>query len=110
MDLYIGCISNQYSNKCNIELHYLCYTGVGYHMVMVKEPKCDVKNVSGIVRKYVPEATLESNISAELSFLLPKESSDRFEHLFTYLEDNKDTLGISSFGASVTTMEEVFLK
>ena len=30
--------------------------------------------------------------------------------LFSFLEQNKVNLGIMSFGASVTTMEEVFMK
>ena len=79
-------------------------------MVMVKEPSCDVGKIEDTITKYVPEAKLESNISAELSFVLPHESASQFEQLFTVLESNKKALGISSFGASVTTMEEVFLK
>ncbi len=46
----------------------------------------------------------------ELSYVLPSEYAKKFEGLFTELEDNKTTLGISSYGASVTTLEEVFLK
>ena len=79
-------------------------------MIMVKEPHCEVINMTSIVQNFVPDAQLESNISAELSYLLPKESSNKFEALFTHLEENKSNLGISSFGASVTTMEEVFLR
>ena len=79
-------------------------------MIMVKEPSCDVSRVQQIITKHVPNAKLESNISAELSFVLPNESSSMFEQLFSSLETNKTDLGISSFGASVTTMEEVFLK
>ena len=48
--------------------------------------------------------------SAELSYTLPSESSDRFEEMFTCLEKDSASLGIQSFGASVTTMEEVFMK
>ena len=77
---------------------------------MVKEPGCDTQIVTDVVTKYVPNAKLESNISAELSYILPHESSHCFEDLFTYLENNSQELKISSFGASVTTMEEVFLK
>ena len=77
---------------------------------MVKDQSCDVLQMTSNVQKFVPDAKLESNISAELSYILPSESSDRFEELFTYLEQNKDSLGITSFGASVTTMEEVFLR
>ena len=48
--------------------------------------------------------------SAELSYTLPSESSDRFEEMFTCLEKDSASLGIQSFGASVTTMEEVFMR
>lgn len=34
----------------------------------------------------------------------------RFESLFSKLEKQQKALGIASFGASVTTMEEVFLR
>ena len=47
---------------------------------------------------------------AELSFILPSEATGKFEELFTELEKNRSQLGIASYGASVTTMEEVFLK
>lgn len=79
-------------------------------MTMVKEPHCNVENLVSTVRKYVPDARVESNISAELSLVLPHESAYQFEALFLNLESNKTELGISSFGASVTTMEEVFIR
>ncbi|XP_030067809.1 phospholipid-transporting ATPase ABCA3 [Microcaecilia unicolor] len=84
--------------------------GAGYHMVMVKKPHCNVGEISQLICRYVPNATLESNAGAELSFILPKESTHRFEALFTELEQKQKELGISSYGASVTTMEEVFLR
>ena len=79
-------------------------------MVIVKEELCDVPKISHLVQSYVPQAKLETNVGAELSYILPHESSDKFEALFTDLEENKGMLGISSYGASVTTMEEVFLR
>ncbi|XP_062036152.1 phospholipid-transporting ATPase ABCA3 isoform X2 [Lepus europaeus] len=84
--------------------------GAGYHMTLVKEPHCNPAGVSQLVRHHVPNATLESSAGAELSFILPKESTHRFEGLFTKLEKRQKELGIASFGASVTTMEEVFLR
>ena len=92
------------------EIFSIFATGVGYHMVIVKDTVCDVDKISEIVTKYVPEAQLESNISAELSYVLPSSSSQSFEAMFHHLESNRHDLGISSYGASVTTMEEVFLK
>ena len=47
---------------------------------------------------------------AELSFILPSEATGKFEELFLELETRRRELGIASYGASVTTMEEVFLK
>jgi ATP-binding cassette subfamily A (ABC1) protein 3 len=88
----------------------VCLAGAGYHMVIVKEPHCEVATVTALVHSYVPQAVMETNIGAELSYILPTETDNRFQELFTDLETNKSSLGISSYGASVTTMEEVFLR
>ncbi|XP_051573029.1 phospholipid-transporting ATPase ABCA3-like isoform X1 [Myxocyprinus asiaticus] len=84
--------------------------GAGYHMVIVKDSFCNVSEITRLVHMYVPNATLESSAGAELSYILPKESTNRFELLFAELEMNREELGIASYGASVTTMEEVFLR
>ncbi|XP_061181930.1 phospholipid-transporting ATPase ABCA3-like isoform X1 [Saccostrea echinata] len=84
--------------------------GAGYHMIIVKEPHCNVEQVSSVVKKYVHNAEQTSNIGAELSFRLPHESTGNFQALFDDLETNKQEFGISSYGASVTTMEEVFIR
>lgn len=84
--------------------------GAGYHMTLVKEAHCNPEGISRLVRHHIPNASLESSAGAELSFILPKESTHRFESLFAKLEKKQKELGIASFGASVTTMEEVFLR
>uniref|UniRef100_A0A8D0V351 ABC transporter domain-containing protein n=1 Tax=Sus scrofa TaxID=9823 RepID=A0A8D0V351_PIG len=83
--------------------------GVGYHIDIVKEPHCDVEEIAKIIYYHIPTATLEKNARNELSFILPKDYTHRFETLFTDLEKRRKELGIASFGASITTMEEVFL-
>jgi ATP-binding cassette, subfamily A (ABC1), member 3 len=88
----------------------MCPKGIGYHLTIVKNPKCRVEYVVDCIRSHVPEAQMESNVGAELSFILPKEQSSHFEQLFSDLEQNRRELGVDSFGASVTTLEEVFLK
>ncbi|XP_046544464.1 phospholipid-transporting ATPase ABCA3-like [Haliotis rubra] len=84
--------------------------GAGYHLVMVKEPTCQVASVTAVVQQHVPTAVMESEINAELSYLLPDDQSANFAALFNEIEIQREALGISSFGASATTMEEVFLK
>lgn len=54
------------------------FSGVGYHLIMVKDRHCDVKEISKMIKYHVPEARLESNVAAELSFILPKEYANRY--------------------------------
>ncbi|XP_034843919.1 ATP-binding cassette sub-family A member 3-like [Mirounga leonina] len=84
--------------------------GVGYHIIMVKESHCNVEEIIRVVDQHIPEARLENNVAAELSFILPKEYTHRFKDLLTDLENRQKELGIGSFGVSITTMEEVFLR
>lgn len=85
-------------------------SGAGYHLVMVKEKSCDVSKVTNLIKSHVSTASLESQISAELSYLLPFDESKNFEKLLLDVEAKSSELGISSFGTTATTMEEVFLK
>jgi hypothetical protein len=42
--------------------------------------------------------------------LIPKDGAKVFPHMFEELEARQAELGIDSYGMSITTMEEVFLK
>ncbi|KAK3590754.1 hypothetical protein CHS0354_030992 [Potamilus streckersoni] len=84
--------------------------GAGYHMIIEKHPSCDVEALTQLIQTHVPMATLESQISAELSYLLPFHESPKFSKLFETMEISMEKLGVNSFGISPTTMEEVFLK
>ncbi|KAL0617709.1 ATP-binding cassette sub-family A member 3 [Plecturocebus cupreus] len=77
---------------------------------MVKMPDCNFTEISKLIHHYIPTATLENDVGTELSFILPKNYAHSFEALFTALEQEQENLGIASFGASVSTMEEVFFK
>ncbi|XP_076108921.1 phospholipid-transporting ATPase ABCA3-like isoform X1 [Mytilus galloprovincialis] len=97
--------------KCCGTSYFLKKTyGAGYHLVMVKDKSCDVANVTNLVKSHVSSASLESEISAELSYLLPFDKSEFFEKLLLEIEARSSELGIASFGTTATTMEEVFLK
>ena len=78
--------------------------------MMVKNQSCNVATVTQLVLSHVNTATLESDISAELSYLLPFDESSKFENLFRDIEAKRSQLGLTSFGTTATTMEEVFLK
>ena len=79
-------------------------------MVLVKKDGCDVQRITSVIESYVPEARMESDVAAELTYILPHDSKAQFQKLFSHIEEQSEDLGISSYGASVTTMEEVFLR
>jgi len=85
--------------------------GVGYLLTMSKVPgRCDTQAVTRFVGNYISEATILSDAGTELSYRLPTSSMPSFVQFFRDLDNTKQHLGISTFGISVTTMEEVFLR
>ena len=79
-------------------------------MIAVKQPGCDVSRLTTMVQQHVPGARLEWKAGAEVSYLLSEDKSAHFADLFRMMEAQSQDLGISSFGATSTTMEEVFLR
>lgn len=58
-------------------------------MVIVKDALCNVSEISRLVHIYVPNATLESSAGAELSYILPKESTSRWvSQVFVYVSND----------------------
>lgn len=106
----IAIMSDGVIKCCGTSLFLKKAYGAGYHLVTVKTKSCDVSKVAGLIQSHIPRAFVESDISAELSFLLPFDESAKFVKLFEELEAKLSSLGLSSFGISATTMEEVFLK
>lgn len=79
-------------------------------MVIVKGKSCDTDRLTKLIQSHIPSAYVESQISAEISYLLPFNESQKFMKLFNEIEAQMSSLGVNSFGTSATTMEEVFLK
>ncbi|XP_076053842.1 phospholipid-transporting ATPase ABCA3-like isoform X2 [Oratosquilla oratoria] len=84
--------------------------GAGYRLTIVKEPSCEVSVITNLLQDHIPDTELDQNVGSELSYILPSEKASKFEDLFSLLEDKREELKISSYGASLTTMEEVFLR
>ncbi|KAL9700793.1 hypothetical protein quinque_004234 [Culex quinquefasciatus] len=84
--------------------------GAGYRLICVKEPHCDKDRLLGILRKYIPDVTVETDIGTELSLVLREEYIAEFQPMLEQLEGEMALCGVSSYGISLTTMEEVFLR
>ena len=84
--------------------------GVGYHLVCVKKSKCDTSKVTNLLQTFIPDIKIETDIGTELSYLLDQQHITVFQDMLQTLEKDIDVLEIESYGISVTTLEEVFLK
>ena len=79
-------------------------------MTVVKKNSCDSSKIEKLMKSLVPKAKQVTDVGAELSYILPSSATPSFPKLFDRLETERKELGIVSFGVSVTTMEEVFMK
>ncbi|XP_037635456.1 phospholipid-transporting ATPase ABCA1b [Sebastes umbrosus] len=72
----------------------------------------DVSLVSGLILCHVPAARLVEDLGHELTYVLPYSAAKdgAFVKLFKDLDLKLADLGISSYGVSDTTLEEIFLK
>ncbi|XP_020114345.1 ABC transporter A family member 1 isoform X2 [Ananas comosus] len=120
----IAIMANGHLRCCGSSLFLKHRFGVGYTLTIVKNaPSASV--VVEIVHHHVPTATLLSDVGTEISFRLPLSASSSFEGLFREIEScirrpgmktedvfvcNDNFFGVQSYGISVTTLEEVFMK
>lgn len=84
--------------------------GVGYKLVCVKTDHCDPQKVTELLSTHIPDIQIETDIGSELTYLLKESYIPQFKDLLEDFENNSNELGISSFGVTLTTLEEVFLK
>ncbi|KAG6587048.1 ATP-binding Cassette (ABC) Superfamily [Phytophthora cinnamomi] len=88
--------------------------GAGYNFTLVKSSDpaapCKEAQLQSLITERVPSAKVLSNVGAEIAFQLPLDSTASFPTLFEELDSKMGDLGVLSYGISVTTLEEVFIK
>lgn len=70
----------------------------------------NVETITALVHHHVPQARLIEAIGQELTFLLPNQNFQprAYASLFRELEETLEDMGLSSFGVSDTSLEEVW--
>ncbi|KAI6232585.1 ABC transporter ced-7 [Aphelenchoides fujianensis] len=71
-------------------------------------PKAE--KILALTRQHIPEAKFSGSPAAQFTINLPYESKTKFAQLFVELETQSAGLDIDSFGLSVNTLEQVFIK
>jgi ATP-binding cassette, subfamily A (ABC1), member 3 len=84
--------------------------GAGYRLTMVKRKKKKNRKIDSYLTKNLGPCELMSEVSAEITYLVPKAYSKKFKTFFEQFDHDIHSLGIESYGISITTLEEVFLK
>ncbi|EJD76542.1 ABC transporter ced-7 [Loa loa] len=91
--------------------------GTGYLLSIDLTPRQDFhhsfdqkEELLSTIRKHIPESEKQSATPQQITVLLPIECKRSFPSLFVDLEQNAEKYGINSFGLSLNTLEQVFLK
>jgi len=97
---------------CGSSLFLKRHYGVGYNMTLEKKSSTnfDSRALNDAVVKRVPEASLLTDAGKEITYQLPFSASSTMPALFEHIDRSMDSLGLESYGISVTTLEEVFIK
>lgn len=76
---------------------------------MVKKFKTKNRLVQPFLEKTFGEVEKLSEVSSEITFMIPKDKRNMFQQFFQSFDKRMDELGIKSYGISITTLEEVFI-
>jgi ATP-binding cassette subfamily A (ABC1) protein 3 len=84
--------------------------GTGYRLVLEKSPGCNPEQITELLQDFIPDTKINSHYGAELTYILPEIYAGSFQKMLQQIEDLSEELFIESYGISLTTLEEVFLK
>lgn len=84
--------------------------GVGYNLTMVKNHKEPNTKVGPYFEQHLGPVKKLHEVSSEITYQIPISLSYKFKEFFENFDYSLDMLDIKSYGISVTTLEEVFLR
>lgn len=85
--------------------------GVGYNLTMVKNHKENNERVGPyLVERLGEKVQLMSEVASEITFQIPTEYAEKFKDFFLEFDTKLAELDLESYGVSVTTLEEVFIR
>ncbi|XP_039572142.1 ATP-binding cassette sub-family A member 5 [Passer montanus] len=83
--------------------------GIGYRLSMHIDAYCNTEATTSLIRQHIPAASLIQQNHEQLVYTLPLKDMDKFAGLFSDL-DTHSHLGVITYGVSMTTLEDVYLK
>lgn len=84
--------------------------GVGYKLTLVKQEEAPNSLAEPFLVQNLGNVQLEDETKGEITFKISESLAPKFKDFFEILDKSLESLRVSSYGISVTTLEEVFLK
>jgi len=81
-----------------------------YRLFIEKKDISNTANITRFIQKYVSDVKLERESSSELVFGIKRGASQYIGPLINALDGKRGDISINSYGLSMTTIEEVFLR
>ena len=81
-----------------------------YRLFIDKQETSNNQRVRGFIERYIPQLVVERESSAEMVFGIRRTESKQIGQLIHALEAERMNIGVESYGLSMTTIEEVFLR
>ena len=84
--------------------------GSGYTLTLSRiDAKTPAEPIINLVCNVVSTAAVHNIVAGEIEMRLPLSSTEKFAELFQELKANVNAIGVSGYGVSITTLEQVFL-
>ena len=110
----IAIMSTGYLRCCGSSLFLKRLYGVGYTFTISlnigADPMQSKNQIDNVVLESIQGSSVISVAGGEIAYRLPFEETASFPDVFEQLDTVKEDLSISTYGISITTLEEVFLK
>lgn len=84
--------------------------GSGYRLTASKANSFNEIEFFKSLSKNIGNYKIESNIAAEIAISLSHDAATQLPSLLNEIEQNKEKIGITGYGITSPTIEEVFLK
>ena len=84
--------------------------GAGYRLSLVKKEKEIAKGLEAFLHVYFSGIKKHSETRKEVHYIIPRDQTSNFKAFFESFDQRLDEFKVKSYGVSMATLEEVFLK
>ena len=81
-----------------------------YRMFIDKQETCDDNRLIEFVRQYLPDSVLQQQSTNQMVFGILRNRTAQIGKFISVIEAKKEKLSVDSYGLSMVSIEDVFLK